>query len=73
MKLTTLFEILCLSSLRAKIKKNQSKMVELEWSQEFPIITLWELSVAIETRDLILSGPKVIQPIPRPNDATNEI
>ena len=73
MKITTLFEILCLSSLRAKIKKNQSKMVELEWSQEFPIITLWELSVAMETRDLILSGPKVIQPIPHPNDATNEI
>ena len=24
----------------------------------FPIITLWELSVAMETRDLIRTGPK---------------
>ena len=29
------FEILCLSSLPARIKKNQSKMKELEWSQDF--------------------------------------
>ena len=30
------FEILWLSSLPARIKKNQSKMKELEWSQVFP-------------------------------------
>ena len=30
------FEILSLSSLPASIKKNQSKMKELEWSQDFP-------------------------------------
>ena len=30
------FEILWLSSLPARIKKNQSKMKELEWSQGFP-------------------------------------
>ena len=30
------FEILWLSSLPARIKKNQSKMKELEWSQDFP-------------------------------------
>ena len=29
------FEILWLSSLPARIKKNQSKMKELEWSQDF--------------------------------------
>ena len=29
-------EILWLSSLPARIKKNQSKMKELEWSQGFP-------------------------------------
>ena len=29
-------EILCLTSLPARIKKNQSKMNELEWSQGFP-------------------------------------
>ena len=33
-------------------------MEELECSQDFPIITLWELSVAMETRVLIQSGPK---------------
>ena len=30
------FEILWLSFLSARIKKNQSKMKELEWSQDFP-------------------------------------
>ena len=30
------FEILWLSSKPARIKKNQSKMKELEWSQDFP-------------------------------------
>ena len=30
------FEILWLSSLPARIKKNQSRMKELEWSQDFP-------------------------------------
>ena len=51
-------KILWLSSLPARIKKNLSKMKELEWSQGFPIITLWELSVAMETKVLIRSGPK---------------
>ena len=30
------FEILWLSSLPARIKKNKSKIEELEWSQDFP-------------------------------------
>ena len=30
------FDISLLSSLPARIKKNQSKMKELEWSQDFP-------------------------------------
>ena len=30
------FQIVCLSSLPARLKKNQSKMKELEWSQDFP-------------------------------------
>ena len=34
--LTNPFKILWLSSLPARIKKNQSKMKELEWSQDFP-------------------------------------
>ena len=61
------FEKLWLSSLPARIKKNQSKMKELEWSQDFPIITLWELSVAMETRVLIRSSgkPNTIHPPPQ--------
>ena len=51
-------KILWLSSLTARIKKNQSKMKELEWSQGFPHYSPWELSVAMETRVLIRSGPK---------------
>ena len=35
-RITNPFEILRLSSLPARIKKNQSKMKELEWSQDFP-------------------------------------
>ena len=35
-RISNLFEILWLSSLPARIKKNQSKMKELEWSQNFP-------------------------------------
>ena len=31
----------CLSSLSARMKMIQSKMNELEWSQHFPIISLW--------------------------------
>ena len=30
------FEILLLSLLPARLKKNKSKMKELEWSQDFP-------------------------------------
>ena len=44
------FEILWLSLLPARIKKNKSKMKELD------IITLWELSVAMKTRVLIRSS-----------------
>ena len=54
------FKILRLFLLSARIKKIQLKMKELEWSQGFPIITPWELSVAM-------------QPIPHPNNAPDEI
>ena len=61
------FEILWLSLLPAIIKKNQSKIKEREWSQDFPIITLWELSVAMETRVLIQSSrkPNAVNPLPQ--------
>ena len=51
-------EMLWMFLLPASIKKIRSKMKALEWSQHFPIITLWELSVAMDTRVLIRSGPK---------------
>ena len=52
------FKMLWLFSLPAKIKKIQLKMKELEWSQGFPYYNPMELSVAMETRVLIRSGPK---------------
>ena len=51
-------EMLWMFLLPASMKKIRSKMKALEWSQHFPIITIWELSVAIDTRVLIRSGPK---------------
>ena len=52
-------KLIWLSLFPARIKTNQSKMNNLEWSQDFPhYITLWELSVAMETRVLFRSGPK---------------
>ena len=61
------FQMLWISLLPARIKKIRSKMKALEWSQDFPIITLWELSVAMETRVPILPGPKpnAINPPPQ--------
>ena len=51
-------EMLWMFSLPASMKKIRSKMRALECSQHFPIISLWELSVAMDTRVLIRSGPK---------------
>ena len=60
---SNLSEILWLSSLPASMKKIRLKMKVLE----FPIITLWELFVAMETRVPILPGPKpnAINPPPQ--------
>ena len=63
-------EMLWLSLLFPRMKKIQSKMKLLEWPQHFPIITQWELSVAMETRVLIRPGTK---PFPLLNDASNKI
>ena len=49
--------------ITARIKKIRSKTKALEWSQYFPIITIWELSVAME----------IMQPFPHPNDASVKI
>ena len=50
-------EILWLSLLSARTKKNQSKMKELEWSQDFPHYNPLK-SVAMEARVLIRSSTK---------------
>ena len=39
----------------------------------FPIVSLWELSVAMETRVLIRPGPKPNATFPHPNDASDKI
>ena len=57
-RISNLSEMLWMFLLPASMKKIRSKMKALEWSQHFPIITLWELSVAMDTRVLIRSGPK---------------
>ena len=59
-------EMLWLSLLPARMKKIQSKMKLLEWPQHFPIITQWELSVAMETRVVIRPGPKPNTTFPPP-------
>ena len=61
------FEMLWLFSLPVRIKKIQLKMKELEWSQVFPIITLWELSVAMEFWSY--QAKNLMQPILYPTDA----
>ena len=50
-------------------------MKELEWSQSFPITTLWELSVAMETRVLIRSKKvsEYDQEIPQSQTADNPV
>ena len=60
-------EMIWMSSLPASMKKIRSKMKALECSQHFPIKTLWELFVAMETRVPILPGPKpnAINPPPQ--------
>ena len=51
-------EMLGMFLLPASMKKILSKMKALECSQHFPHYTLWELSVAMDTRVPIRSGPK---------------
>ena len=50
-------EILWLSLFPSRIGNNQSKMKELEWSQDFPHYNPMGLSVAMKTRVLILFNP----------------
>ena len=59
-------EMLWMFSLPVSIKMIRSKMKALECSQHFPIITIWELSVAMDTRIPIRSGPKPNEAFPPP-------
>ena len=59
-------EMLWMFSLPVSMKKIRSKMKALECSQHFPIITLWELSVSMDTRVPIRSGPKPNAAFPPP-------
>ena len=68
------FEILWLSLLPARKKKNKSKMKELEWSQDFPHYNPMGAICCHgnQSSDPIL--PKnLMQSIPHPNDAPDEI
>ena len=68
-----LSKILWLSSLPASMKNIPSKMKALACSQQIPIITLWELSIAMDARVLIRSGPKPNASFPLPNYASDKI
>ena len=52
-------EILFMSSLPASIKRIGSKTTEKRWRHHFLIISQWGFSVAMETRVLIQSAPKL--------------
>ena len=49
-----------------KYEKDPFKSIQENVMTSFPIITLWELSVAMETRVLILSGSKPTEAFPPP-------
>ena len=65
-RISNSFEMLWMFSLPASMKKIRSNMKALECSQHFPIITQWELSVAMDTRVPIRSGPKHNAAFPPP-------
>ena len=61
-------------SLPASMKKIRSKNEGARVDTAFsPIITLWELFVAMETRVPILPGPKPNAINPHPNDASDNL
>ena len=52
-------ELSCMSSLAVSMTRIGWKTAEKKWRHHFLIIIIWELSVAMETRVLIRSGPKL--------------
>ena len=67
-------EILWLSLLPARIKKNQSKLKELEWSQAFPHYNPME-AICCKGKPEFLSdlAQNLMQPIPYRYDNPDEI
>ena len=66
--------MLWLSLVPARIKKNQSKMKELEWSQVFPYYNPKGDTCCNGNQSSDPIWPKnLMQPIPHPNDASDEI
>ena len=59
-------ELSCVSSLPASMKKSDEKQQRKSGDTVFTIITLWELSVAMETKVLIRSDPKPYAANPPP-------
>ena len=59
-------ELSCMSSLPARMKKIREKQLRKSGDTVFSIITLWELSVATETRVLIQYGEKLNAAFPPP-------
>ena len=73
-RISNLFEMLWMSTLPESIKKIRSKVKALEWSQTFShYSSILELSVAMDTRVPIRSGPKPNAAFPRPNDGSVKI
>ena len=63
---SNLSEILCLSLLPASLKKSDKKQHRKGGDIVFPIISQWVVSVALETRVLIQSAPKLYATFPPP-------
>ena len=63
---SNLSELSCMSSLAASMKRIGRKTAEKSGDNVFSIKTLCELSVAMETRVLIRSGPKPDLAFPSP-------
>ena len=66
-------KMLWLSWLPARIKKNQSKMKELEWSQDFPHYNPIGAICCHGNQFSSSLAQNLMQPIPLPNDAPDEI
>ena len=73
-RISNQFKLLWLSSFPARIKKNQSKMKELEWSQDFPHYNPRGAICCHGNHEFLSDlAQNLMQSIPHPNDAPDEI